>query len=138
MTSLPFAARLVGLSQLVLGGLYLAWPRGFVAWQGLTPIAADTGYPLAMLAARFLVYGLGLFVIARDPARHAFWLFGMVAVQLIDLSAGAAYVLLGIVAWHDALVPMVNAAVFAGLLGGLGWRVLRPGSGTALAGERTA
>lgn len=125
MTAFRIVAYLIGLSQLVLGALYLAAPAGFVAWQGLSPIAADTGYPLAMLSARFLVYGIGMFVIARDPARNAFWLFGMVAIQLIDLAAGIGYVAAGAVRLADAALPMVNATVFAGLLGGLGGAALR-------------
>ena len=138
MQYLRLIARLIGLSQIILGLLYFAWPLGFIAWQGLTPVAADTGYPLAMLAARFLVYGVGMFAVASDPARHAFWLFGMVAIQLIDLAAGAAYVATGVVAWQHALVPMVNATLFAAVLGGLGLAVLRPNTRSAIRRRRAA
>lgn len=116
MTYLRPVAIVIGLSQIVLAALYFAVPAGFVAWQGLTPPAADAGYPLAMLAARFLVYGVGMFRIARDPAGNLFWARGMVAIQLIDLAAGAAYVAAGIVAPSAAAVPMVNAALFAAAL----------------------
>lgn len=106
-------AILIGLSQIVLAVLYFAVPAGFVAWQGLTPPAPDAGYPLAMLAARFLVYGIGMFHIARDPAGNLFWARGMVAIQLIDLVAGAAYLATGIITPATALLPMINAALFA-------------------------
>lgn len=113
---MPFlrpAAYVIGLSQILLAILYFAVPAGFVAWQGLTPPAADAGYPLAMLAARFLVYGIGMFHIARDPAGNLFWARGMVAIQVIDLLAGAAYLAAGLITPATAALPMVNAALFA-------------------------
>ena len=113
MHAYALTARIIGLSQLVLGGLYLAAPLWFVAWQGLTPPAPDAAYPLAMLGARFLVYGFGMFVIARDPVRHIFWARGMIAIQVIDLAAGLWVVFSGIVALEAALLPIVNAAIFA-------------------------
>lgn len=116
---MPFlrpVAIFIGLSQIVLAALYFAVPAGFVAWQGLTPPAADAGYPLAMLAARFLVYGLGMFQIARDPAGNLFWARGMVAIQLIDLAAGATYLAIGAITPATALLPMANAALFAAAL----------------------
>ncbi|MBL9052464.1 MAG: hypothetical protein JNN02_01935 [Tabrizicola sp.] len=116
MTFLRPVAIVIGLSQIVLAALYLAVPAGFVAWQGLTPPAADAGYPLAMLAARFLVYGIGMFHIARDLEGNLFWARGMVAIQLIDLAAGAAYLAAGLITPATALLPMVNAALFAALL----------------------
>lgn len=108
--------RVIGLSQLVLAVLYFTWPAGFIAWQGLTPPAADIGYPLAMLAARFFVYGVGMFLIAERPQDYRPWAWGMVAIQLLDLLAGLVYVALGVVAADAAAIPMVNAALFAAAL----------------------
>ena len=108
-----YVSCLIGVSQLVLAALYFAVSLPFLAWQGLTPPAADLGYPLAMLAARFFVYGVGMFWIARDPHKHLFWARGMILIQLMDLAAGAAYVGMGHVAVANAALPMVNAALFA-------------------------
>ena len=113
MTFLRPVAIIIGLSQIALAALYFAVPAGFVAWQGLTPPAADAGYPLAMLAARFLVYGLGMFLVARDPEGSLFWARGMVAIQLLDLCSGAAYLAMGVITLATALLPMINAAIFA-------------------------
>ena len=107
---------IIGISQLVLGGLFLLVPAGFIGWQGLTPPPADNGYMYAMLAARFLVYGVGMFVIARDPVRHMFWARGMVAIQIIDFLAGLTYVGIGLVQPSAAMLPMTNAAIFAAFL----------------------
>jgi len=112
---------LIGVVQLVLGGLYLLVPQLMIGWQGLGPIPADVGYPLAMLAARFLVYGAGMFVIAANPAKNRPWIAGMIVIQLIDLGAGLAYVATGVVAFSVAAFPMMNAAIFA-----VGLYLLRP------------
>ncbi len=116
MTRIRIIASIIGVSQLVLGALYLFAPLWFIAWQGLTPMAPDAAYPLGMLAGRFLVYGVGMFLIARDPARHAFWAWGMVAIQLIDLAVGGFYVASGVVGLAEAALPMVDAALFAAAL----------------------
>ncbi|HMS95131.1 MAG TPA: hypothetical protein PKA03_07905 [Tabrizicola sp.] len=113
MTFLRPVAIVIGLSQIVLAALSLAVPAGFVTWQGLTPPAADAGYPLAMLAARFLVYGIGMFHIARGPEGNLFWARGMVAIQAIDFAAGATFLAMGVITPATALLPMINSAIFA-------------------------
>lgn len=116
MKKLQIVCYVIGVSQLALGGLYLFAPAFFIAWQELGPITADLGYPLAMLAGRFLVYGVGMFVIARAPEKNAFWLDGMIAIQLIDLAAGLFYVFSGVVPFAAAAVPMFNATLFTVLM----------------------
>ncbi len=112
MKILKFAPYLIGVSQLILGALYLFMPLGFLAMQGHSPVEPDIGYPLSMLAARFLVYGVGMFYIARAPLQNMFWLYGMVAIQAIDLAGGLYYTSTGIVALADAGVAMFNATFF--------------------------
>lgn len=110
MRAFSIVAGLVGLIQITLAALYFVAPVWFVTWQGLTPPAADAGYPLGMLAARFLVYGVGMFAIARDPLRHVFWARGMMAIQALDFAVGLAYVAMGVVPLAHAGFPMFNAA----------------------------
>lgn len=116
MTRQIFVCYIIAASQLVLGAIYLFAPQWFIAWQGLTPIAQDMGYPLAMLAARFLVYGVGMIVIARNFDENRFWLDGMIAIQAIDLLAGVFYTTTGTVLFADAILPMFNASMFIGLM----------------------
>lgn len=112
MTLLKGLCYLIGAAQLILGAIYLFIPQQFIAWQGLSEIGSDINYPLAMLAARFVVYGIGMFVIAADPVKNRFWLFGMIAIQAIDLIAGIYYTMNGVVAFKDSAIPMINAAIF--------------------------
>lgn len=116
MTRLKFVCYLIAASQIALGALYLILPVSFVSWQGLSPIQADIGYPLAMLAGRFFIYGFGMIKIASQPQKYRIWLDGMIAIQLIDLAAGMFYVGASIVALADAVIPMTNAAIFIALM----------------------
>jgi len=106
----------IGLVQIILGVAYFFFPLEFLRWMGHTLPAPDIGYPLGMLAARFFAYGLGMFVIARAPARHAFWINNMVLIQLIDLAVGLVYTLSGIVSLELSGFPMFNATLIALLL----------------------
>jgi hypothetical protein len=122
MRSFKIVAYVIGVSQLALAAIYFLAPVWFVTWQGLTVPAADIGYPLGMLAGRFLVYGVGMFVIAQDPEKHQFWARGMIGIQVLDFAAGAFYVATGVVAIADAALPLFDAALFAAAIYvTLGW-----------------
>lgn len=110
--------RTVSVIQIVLGLMYLLMPLQFLKMMGHSVPAPDIAYPLAMLAARFLAYGAGLWFAARDPARHAPWIRLMVWIQLIDLAAGLWHTALGTVPLALSGFPMFNAAWIALLL----WR----------------
>lgn len=106
----------IGVVQLVLGALYLFAPQFFIAWQGLSAIGQDINYPLGMLAGRFIVYGLGMFVIASNPVRYRIWADGMIAIQAIDLVVGLFYTVTGVVAIAHSGFPMFNATLLIILL----------------------
>lgn len=106
----------VGVVQLVLGAAYLFVPHALLHWMGHSLPAPDINYPFGMLAARFVAYGLGLFVVARDPVRHEFWIRNMVLIQAIDLGVGVYYTLAGTVSLQRSAFPMFNATLIAVLL----------------------
>ncbi len=109
MTLFKGLCYVIGVGQLALGAIYLFMPQAFIAWQGLSAIGADIGYPFSMLAGRFIVYGVGMFVIANDPDKNRFWLLGMIAIQAFDLAGGLFYTATGIVALEHSAFPMFNA-----------------------------
>lgn len=116
MKKLQVVLIMIGVVQLLLGLLYLFLPLQFLAMMGSAVTEADIAYPLGMLAARFLAYGLGMFIIARDPVRHLFWINNMVFIQAVDLAAGIFYTFTGVVAWQHSAFPMFNATLFIILL----------------------
>ncbi len=107
---------LIGIVQLLLGVLFLMAPQTLMGWMGLTVPAADAGYILGMLAARFIAYGLGMFWCARTPEQNVFWINNMILIQVIDLAAGVYYTATGVVHLSSSAFPMFNAALFIVLL----------------------
>lgn len=108
--------RVIGVVQLILGLLYLFIPLHFIALQGLSMPGADNAYPLGMLAARFLAYGIGMFFIANTPEKHVFWINNMILIQAADLAAGVFYTVTGVVGLSQSGFPMFNASLFIFLL----------------------
>lgn len=106
----------VGAIQLILGIVYLFAPAAFVAWMKLSPTPNDTKYMFGMLAARLIAYGIGMFVIARDPVQNLFWINNMILIQLIDLAVGMFYTINGTVPLSSSAFPMFDAVLIAGLL----------------------
>lgn len=108
--------RIIGGVQLILGALYLFIPMQFLALMGHSTPNADIAYPLGMLAARFLAYGIGMFFIASDPEKNLFWINNMIIVQAVDLVAGIFYTVTGVVGLSLSSFPMFNATLFIVLL----------------------
>ena len=116
MKKLKILLRLIGVVQIVLGIFYLFAPLTFLAMQGLSSPQADMGYPLGMLAARFIAYGIGMFVIANAPEQNHFWVNNMILIQALDLAAGIFYTATGVVSFTHSVFPMFNASLFIILL----------------------
>jgi hypothetical protein len=96
--------------QIILGGLFLFTPGFFLAAIGHSIPEPDIFYPLAMLAARFIAYGIALIYISHEPVPHKLWINIMVLIQAIDLSAGIFYTATGIVSLEISAFPMFNAS----------------------------
>jgi hypothetical protein len=119
---------IIAVSQLVLAALTLFLPLTFFGWMGLTVPAADNGYMIGMLGARFLAYGLGMVMLARADSPSRFWLGNMLLIQLVDLALALVYLSSGTVSLSVAGMPMVNAALFSA---GLFWCLTRPDAARA-------
>ena len=116
MKKLKVLMRLVGAIQIVLGLFYLFAPTFFLEAIGHSIPQDDIFYPLGMLAARFLVFGVVFIYIARDPVQHALWITAMIFIQLVDLAVGVFYTATGVVSLSDSAFAMFNAIWIAGLL----------------------
>lgn len=116
MKKLTVLLSLIGVVQLVLGAAFLFAPLAFTGWMGLSTTQTDINYLFGMLAARFIAYGVGMFVVSREPEKNIFWIKNMIFIQLIDLAVGLFYTINGTLALSVSAFPMSNAAVFAALL----------------------
>ena len=116
MKKLRILLRLVGAIQIVLGLFYLLAPAFFLEAIGHSIPQDDIFYPLGMLAARFLVFGIVFIYIARDPVQHTLWITAIIFIQLLDLAVGVFYTATGVVSLSDSAFAMFNAIWIAGLL----------------------
>lgn len=126
MQKTTYLLRLIGAIQLLLGLLYLFVPDWLLGSMGHSAAATDLHYPLAMLAARFIVYGAVLWYIAVEAQKYRLWLIAMVLIQGIDLAAGLFYTATGVVSLQLSGFPMFNAAWIIALL--LWWMPKGPSS----------
>ncbi|MBE0669281.1 MAG: hypothetical protein IH588_01725 [Anaerolineales bacterium] len=108
--------RIIGVVQLVLGLMYLFFPMNFLGMMGHSIPEPDIAYPLGMLAARFLAYGVGMLFIANEPEKQLFWINNMILIQAVDLAVGIFYTATGIVSLGHSAFPMFNASLFLILL----------------------
>ena len=113
---LPILLRIIGIVQLVLGIGFLFAPTYFLQGMGLSNPQTDINYILGMLAARFIAYGVGMFVIAKAPEKHIFWIHNMILIQVIDLATGLFYTSIGTFGLAVSAFPMFNASLFILLL----------------------
>lgn len=128
MKKLTIVLRVVGILQIVLGAAYLLAPGAFTEWMKLSPAPHDANYAYGMLASRFIAYGIGMFVIAKDPRGNLFWIKNMILVQVVDLGVGLFYTAQGVLSLSTSAFPMLNAILIAGLL--FLWMPRQVGSGT--------
>lgn len=109
MKRLTWLLRIIGTLQILLGLGYLFAPAEFLSSMGHSIPATDIQYPLGMLAARFLAYGVALLIIARAPTTNVLWIDTMIGIQLIDLAVGLYYTAVGVVPLSLSGFPMFNA-----------------------------
>ncbi|MGJ8529035.1 hypothetical protein [Maritalea sp.] len=118
MTKQKILLWIIAISQFALGALTLVMPQQFFLLMGLSAPPIDNNYMLGMLAGRFIAYGAGMAMLARQEKPDHFWIRNMIFIQLIDFAAGAYYLTTGVISISVAAFPMFNAALFSILL----WR----------------
>ena len=86
----------IAVIQFVLGTAFLAAPEQMANMLGLSVAPGWANWLFGMMAARFLGFGYGMVVAARNPDKARPWIKAMIAIQAIDwlvtlkyLSAGA-------------------------------------------------
>lgn len=109
MKKLNYLLKIIGTIQIILGLAYLFAPGLFLHAMGHSMPQPDIYYALGMLAARFIAYGIAMFVISSAPAQHVLWINIMILIQIIDLGVGIFYTLMGAVPLSLSAFPMFNA-----------------------------
>lgn len=116
MTKLRVILGVIAFSQFALGILCIFAANFFFTSIGLSAPPPNNNFMIGMLGARFLAYGFGLVVLARQNEPSRFWMWNMVGIQVIDLLLGLFYTVNGTLGLSTSAFPMFNAAAFAILL----------------------
>jgi len=85
MRQLVFTLRAAGVIQFFFGALFVFAPPsapGMLHLAGGEPHWVT--WLFVMMGARFLGYGVGMFVAARDPQHNLTWINTMIVIQVID------------------------------------------------------
>lgn len=114
--TLRFTLYFIGVVQAILGVGFLVAPEGMAASLGLPATPDWANWMFGMMAARFLGYGYGMFVAARQPAENLPWLRTMVLIQLVDWGVTIKYLLAGAVSLAQVNTASFLPLVFVALL----------------------
>lgn len=110
MKKLTYVLRLIAILQIVLGIGFLFFPGYVLQAMGHSLPQPDIYYPLGMLAARFIAYGIAMYIISSNPLRHILWINVMIVIQVIDLAVGLYYTAIGVLPLSLSAFPMFNAS----------------------------
>ena len=83
--------------QFVLGTAFLIVPEDAAKALGLSVAPGWANWLFGMMAARFLGFGYGMVVAARDLEKARPWLKAMIVIQAIDWLVTVKYLLAGAV-----------------------------------------
>ncbi len=79
-----FTCRFIAVVQFGFGAVFLFAPAATARLFGFPPAPGWSDWLLGMMAARFIGYGFGLLLAARNPYEHRAWIQTMIFVQAID------------------------------------------------------
>ncbi len=106
----------IGVVQLVLGVVFALAPAQFSAMLGLAQTPTWAYWMFGMFSARTLGFAYGMFLAARDPARHVHWIQAMIGVQAIDWLVTMYFVLTGAVTLAQVSTTSFLPLIFIGML----------------------
>lgn len=125
--AMSFTLRFIALVQFVLGLGFLIAPTDMSSLLGLAPAPGWTNWLFGMMAARFLGFGYGMLVAARQVAGNIAWLRAMIGIQLMDWTITMRYLLTGDVTLAQVTTASFLPLVFVALLWWAWPRPVRPG-----------
>lgn len=115
-TLLSLTLGFIAVVQIALGAAFLAAPGPTSRLFGLTVAPAWTNWLFGMMAARFLGFGYGMALAARNPLANLSWIRAMVVIQAIDWFVTLHYLTAGAVTLAQVTTASFLPAVFVVLL----------------------
>lgn len=109
--------RFIGVVQFFFGLLFTFAPTAAGSLLGFAPEApAWAAWLFVMMGARFLGFGFGMFVAARDPVGNQSWINAMIGIQAIDWIATVGFLLVGALPFTNVLSALVLPVIFVAAL----------------------
>ena len=128
MRPLRFMLRFIGVVQLFFGLLFTFAPAAAAVALRLHPSAPGwVNWLFIMMGARFLGYGFGMFVAARDPLAHIAWINTMIVIQIADWLSTIGYLIARDVSFGSVAPAAILPVVF--VVGLLRWHPRRVANG---------
>lgn len=97
----------IALVQFLLGTAFLLAPHAAVHALGLSATPEWANWLFGQMGARFIGFGVGMLVAARNFAQAAPWIWTMIFVQAVDWIVTLKYLLAGSVS-----LPQVSTAPY--------------------------
>ena len=112
MKVLNLTLQIIGFIQILLGLVFLLVPRQYAEFMNL-PVIPDWGLWLfAMMAARFIGYGIGMFAASRDPIKYQLWIDTMIGIQCIDWIATLVFLSMEKLTLADVTTAAILPPIF--------------------------
>jgi hypothetical protein len=106
----------IAVIQFVLGAAFLVVPEQTAHTLGLSAAPGWANWLFGMMAARFLGFGYGMAVAARDPDTARPWIKVMVAIQAMDWLVTLKYLFAGAVTLTQVSTASFLPVVFVVVL----------------------
>lgn len=116
MRVLVYTLRFIAVVQFILGIGFLLAPVPMSEVLGLPKAAGWANWLFGMMAARFLGFGYGMLVAARDPYTHVSWIKAMIFIQVVDWFCTIYYVMQDEVTWLQVNTASFFPVIFVLLL----------------------
>ena len=116
MKVLQYTLRFIGLVQIVLGLIFLFVPNQFASAIGLEIPPAWVLWMFGDMGARFLGFGIGMFVAANDPVNNRSWIVIMAFIQVIDWIYAIYHLTVGSITISQAATAPVFPIFFVGII----------------------
>jgi len=117
MKVLNLTLQVIGLIQILLGLVFLLIPRQYAEFMKLPEIPVWGLWLFAMMAARFIGYGIGMMVASRDPIKHQLWIDTMIGIQCIDWIATLIFLFTEKLTLADVTTAAFLPPIFIAVLG---------------------
>jgi len=115
-TTLKSTLRFIAIVQFVLGLSFLLAPQFTSRAMGLATAPEWTDWLFGMMAARFLGFGYGMLLAARNPWEGRHWIKVMIGIQAIDWSVTLVYLLRGSVSLMQVSTASFLPVIFVLIL----------------------